>query len=213
MDATDKLKAGYEAFRNNHFEEHKEIYRDLVKNGQAPKTLLVSCSDSRVNPSTILNSDPGDLFIVRNVGNLVPPCKVDEQHHGVSSALEYGIKVLGIENIVIMGHAHCGAMQAVIDTENNPEALGTEFVHKWVQIARDAIKSPCCHSDSIKAGNRLPKEVNQASIVNSLNNLMSFPFVKERVENGTIKLHGWYFNMEDGTITAYDAEKNDFLPL
>jgi carbonic anhydrase len=180
VNSTEKLKAGYHTFRQKYFEENKETYNYLASEGQSPKTLLISCSDSRVDPSIILQTEPGELFTVRNVGNLVPPYENDASHyHGVSSALEFGVKVLEVENIMIMGHAQCGAIQATIDTEKNPDSLGTEFIHNWVEIAKQSFSTPRCCVDSIKSGNRIPTEIEQASIVNSMDNLMTFPFIQE----------------------------------
>jgi len=214
MKAVEKLKAGYANFRNGYFKENKDVFTDLVENGQHPKTLLVSCSDSRVDPTIILGTEPGEIFGVRNVGNLVPPHENDTAHyHGVSSALEYAVKVLKVENIMIMGHAHCGAIQAAINTENDPDKLGTEFVHHWVDIAHNVFENPCCCSESIKSGNRIPKEIEQASVVNSLNNLMTFDFVKDAVENKTLKIYGLHFDIETGNLQAYDRQTAQFGPL
>jgi len=213
MKSFEKIRSGYKEFFNDYFESHKATFQDLVQKGQRPKTLLISCSDSRVNPSVIMNADPGDIFSVRNVGNLVPPYEHDSHYHGVSSAIEYAVKVLHVENIIIMGHAHCGAIQAVVETENEPDALGTEFIQHWVDIARDALQNPCCCVESIKSGNRIPKEIEQASIVNSMNNLMTFPFVKESVEGKNLNIYGLYFDMENGELTAFDKDENCFIPM
>ncbi len=214
MDAVQKLKAGYEQFLSGYYQDHKDLFVDLVENGQHPKTLLVSCSDSRVEPSIILQNQPGEVFSIRNAGNFVPPHEDDPDHyHGVSSALEYAVKVLKVENIMIMGHAHCGAIQAAIDTEEDSEKLGTEFVHHWVGIAHEIFKNPCCCADSIKEGNRNPREVEFASIVNSMNNLMSFDFVKDGVENKELKIYGLHFNIESGELLAFDRNSGEFGPL
>jgi len=212
--STEKLKAGYQVFRDKYFKENKEIYHELVEKGQHPKTLLISCSDSRVEPSLILQTPPGELFTIRNVGNLVPPYEQDDHHyHGVSSALEYGVKVLKVENIMIMGHAHCGAIQAAIDTEGNPDSLGTEFLHHWVEIAQETFEKPRCCSESIKSGNRIPHEIEQASVVNSMDNLMTFPFIEKEVSAGNLKVYGLYFTIETGELTAYNRKTGQFGPL
>jgi len=213
MEAVKKLKEGYKKFLDGYYLEHIDTFNDLVENGQRPKTLLISCSDSRVDPSIIMQIGPGEIFAVRNVGNLVPPYEKDTHHHGVSSALEYGVKVLKVENIMIMGHAHCGAIQAAIDTENNQEALGTDFVHHWIGMVHNTFENPGCCAESIKAGNRIPEEIEKASIVNSMNNLMEFDFIKERVENKTLKIYGLHFDIESGTMTAFDRKTGEFGPL
>jgi carbonic anhydrase len=213
MDSADKLKDGYHSFRDGYFKDSRELFRKLAQKGQNPKTLLISCSDSRVDPTIILNTEPGDVFSVRNVGNLVPPHESDNHYHGVSSAVEYAVKVLEVENIMIMGHAHCGAIQAAIDTENDPESLGTEFVHNWVSLAQHAFTEPCCCKESIKSGNRIPVEIEQASIVNSMNNLMTFEFVKKRVEEKKLKIYGLHFDLETGDLTAFNRKTGEFGPL
>lgn len=214
MGSTDLLKAGYRNFRKKYFKANEETYHELVKKGQRPKTLLISCSDSRVDPSIIMQTPPGELFTIRNVGNLVPPYEPsDDQYHGVSSALEYGVKILKVENIIIMGHAHCGAIQAAIDTEGDPESLGTEFLHHWVDIAQEVFKAPQCCSASIHSGNRIPEEIEQASIVNSMNNLQTFPFVQEQVASGSLRIYGIYFQIETGKLTSYDKKLNRFISV
>ncbi|WP_028878216.1 carbonic anhydrase [Terasakiella pusilla] len=214
MKAIAKLKKGYQHFKANYFESHRADFENFVKEGQSPRTLLISCSDSRVDPTLILGTEPGEVFAVRNVGNLVPPHENDPNHyHGVSSALEYAVKVLKVENIMIMGHAQCGAIQAAIDTEHNPDKLGTEFVHHWVDIAHEAFKNPCCCAESIKSGNRIPREIEQASIVNSLNNLMTFNFVADRVESKELKIYGLHFDLKTGELSAYDRKTGEFGPL
>ncbi len=210
MEAVKKLQEGYRAFLNGYYQENKEKFLDLSENGQRPKTLLISCSDSRVDPGVILQSEPGEVFSVRNVGNLVPPYENDTHHHGVSSALEYGVKVLKVENIMIMGHAKCGAIQAAIDTEHNPEALATDFVHHWIGMVHHVFDHPCCCADSIKSGNRIPEEVEQASIVNSMNNLMEFDFIRESVEAKRLKLYGLHFDIESGTLKSFDRKTGRF---
>lgn len=214
MKAIAKLKKGYQHFKANYFESHRADFENFVKEGQSPRTLLISCSDSRVDPTLILGTEPGEVFAVRNVGNLVPPHENDPNHyHSVSSALEYAVKVLKVENIMIMGHAQCGAIQAAIDTEHNPDKLGTEFVHHWVDIAHEAFKNPCCCAESIKSGNRIPREIEQASIVNSLNNLMTFNFVADRVESKELKIYGLHFDLKTGELSAYDRKTGEFGPL
>lgn len=208
------LKKGHDVFLEGYYADHQETYRDLVAHGQSPKTLMISCSDSRVAPSAILQTAPGEIFSVRNVGNLVPPYEHDvDYYHGVSSALEYGVKVLKVENIIIMGHAHCGAIKAAIDTENVVDRNQSEFIHHWVDIAQKAMKDPCCCKTSIKAGNRIPHEVEQASVVNSMHNLMTFPFIKAAVEAKELSISGLYFNIGTGELSVFDPASEGFVPL
>lgn len=213
METKAKLLEGYKTFRADHFNKFKEEYHRLAEMGQEPTTLVISCSDSRVNPTTILNSDPGEIFVVRNVGNIVPPYEDDQAYHGISSALEYGVMVLGIRTIIILGHANCGAVKAAIDTENDPNKLPTHFVQKWVGVAHNAMKHPMCCCDSINSGNRDQKDIEQASIMNSIANLSTYTFLKEKIEKGDIKVHGWYFDIDSGDLSGFDQEKGCFEPL
>lgn len=213
MEAVNKLKVGYLKFLQGYYEKNKKTFADLVSKGQHPKTLLVSCADSRVEPHLIMQNEPGEIFAIRNVGNLVPPHETDQGYHGVSSAVEYAVKVLKVENIMIMGHANCGAIQAAIDTEKDPDVLGTEYVHHWVDIAHEVFRNPCYCEDSINSGNRIPREIEYASIVNSMNNLLTFDFVKDRVETKELKIYGLHFDIETGILLAFDRKSGKFGPL
>jgi carbonic anhydrase len=197
-----KLLAGYKSFREHYFAEHREMLQRLMAGAQAPRALMIACSDSRIDPALKFGADPGDLFMVRNVANLVPPYHPDGDFHGTSAALEFGVKVLRVKNIIVMGHAKCGGIGALIRHE---EAEATDFVAAWMKMvaaARDralAVAGPDAPEDEIQ------RLVEQEAVKDSLANLMTFPWVKERVMAGETKLHGWYFDLATGTLHVMDS--------
>jgi carbonic anhydrase len=203
-----RFAQGYRNFRLNYFEENNRLFSEL-RSGQSPKVMLVACCDSRVEPAIILGSEPGDLFIVRNIANLIPPYEPDEHHHGTSAALEFAVKNLGVNHVVVMGHAECGGIAAALAGELGGE---TEFIGPWVSMVgpiRDAVVE--------EAGSRPVSEqqrlLEQRSIAHSLENLRTFPFVRERMAQGELFIHGWYFDIHTGDLLAYDADKEAFGPL
>lgn len=201
--------SGYKKFRQKYFENNNQLYEEL-KDGQKPKMLVVGCSDSRVDPAIVLNCKPGDLFVVRNVANLVPPFENDSGHHGTSAALEFGVLGLGIRHIIVFGHSGCGGIQALV---TNPKSLsGQNFVSRWMEIASDA------HTHTVDNHGHLPidqqiENCAHLALINSLNNLFTFPWIKERVEGGQLFLHAWYFNIDTGIIEKFDAEQQKFIEL
>ncbi len=202
---------GYQKFRSQHFAEGDTFYADLVRQGQHPKALMIACSDSRVDPALVMNCQPGDVFVVRNVANLVPPYEQDFSYHGTSAALEFGVTVLGIPHVILFGHTMCGGIQSLFD--HSCEKCGSKsFLHTWMGLARGA-------HDQIEdkyADRSLEERVTlcgQYSLVNSLNNLRTFPWIQERVDQGSLHVHAWNFNMSDGVIEAYDAVSGEFRPI
>lgn len=188
------LLDGYKRFYNRYFIEQPEIYENLVKDGQSPKTLVIACSDSRVEPSILMDTQPGDIFVIRNVANLVPPFDSDKSHcHGTSAAIEYAVKHLQVENIVVLGHSDCGGIKTLIEHHNHEH----DFIDTWLDIAdTKEMRTLCEHPDSEQACALCEKEAVHISV----DNLMTFPFVAEAVEAGALELHGWYFNLKTGSI-------------
>ncbi|HSI96126.1 MAG: carbonic anhydrase [Methylophilaceae bacterium] len=209
MDDIKKFIAGFRRFQENYFGQNKALFRQL-KQGQRPGTMVISCSDSRVDPAILTDCQPGDLFVVRNVANLVPPYEKGAGLHGVSTALEFGVRSLEVEHIIVLGHRQCGGIQALMQ-DGTPESKG-EFIGNWVNIASRA-------KERVRA--ELPQATpqeqvcacEQASILVSLENLLTFPWIKERVEQGKLKLHGWLFDIEHGELVAYDATIGKFESL
>ena len=210
------LIEGFKNFKKNYFEKNKLFFDRLVKNGQKPKVMIISCSDARVDPSTIFNAKPGELFIVRNVANLVPPYAPNEGVHGVSAAIEFAVLDLKVEHIIILGHAFCGGISALCKSckleqegiqgtnENNKE-----FIDNWVNISKNAI---------IKLNLKnwpgsMQHIAERESILNSLNNLMTFPWVFELVKKNNLTIHGWWFDIENGSLWNVDKKNNKFAKL
>ncbi|MEN3974403.1 carbonic anhydrase [Emcibacter sp. SYSU 3D8] len=203
-----RFAQGYRSFRQNYFEKNRQLFQQL-RDGQTPKVMLVSCCDSRVEPSLILDAGPGDLFIARNIANLIPPYEPDMHHHGTSAALEFAVKNLGVSHIVVMGHAECGGIAAALAGELAGES---QFIGTWVSMI-----SPIRNAVLKEAGDRPVAEqqrlLEQRSIVQSLRNLDSFPFVVERVQAGSLFIHGWWFDIHSGDLLAYDSASDAFGPL
>lgn len=205
MPNTPELIAGFGRFKATYFGEDASLYESM-KTGQHPKTLMIACCDSRVDPSILTGSQPGELFTVRNVANLVPPCVSAPTHHGTSSAIEYAVKGLHVQNIIVMGHANCGGINALWNSESEDD---TQFIHRWVSIAQPAKKWVQLHHAQDTNDEQL-RACEQRSILVSLDNLLSFDFVRKRVEEGTLTLYGWFFDLEEGNLYRYDAKTDGF---
>lgn len=197
----EKLLAGYLKFRTNHWPEHHKLFKSLAARGQQPKALVISCVDSRVDPAVVFDAVPGEILTVRNVANLVPPYEPDIAYHGTSAALEFGVKVLEIPHIVVLGHSSCGGVQALLRglTDN-----AHDFIAPWMEIAASARRQAlacidpgqqqeCCEHEAIKL---------------SLKNLMTFPWIAERVSTGRLVLHGMWFSIGTGTLRLLQPDGN-----
>lgn len=192
----DRLIAGFKSFRETYYEEQPDFYRSLVEKGQKPDVMVIACSDSRVNPSIIAKAEPGELFIVRNVANLVPPYEPDSHYHGTSAAIEFAVRDLNVEHIIVLGHSHCGGIRCLC--EGHEDAKNREFIDGWMSIVEQA------RDDSLK-GEAQRRNVEREAVKVSLDNLLTFPWVKRRVEDGRLKLHGWLFDLEAGELLAHEA--------
>lgn len=204
-----KFLSGFKKFQKTFFQNNTDLYSKLAV-GQNPKTLLVGCCDSRVDPVMITGSDPGDLFVVRNVANLIAPYAPDKGHHGVSAAIEYAVKVLKVENIVVLGHVQCGGIRALMTMAPDDESF--EFIAPWMSIAIRAREK----SLKLFGSNDLETQCRyceHASILVSLENLVTYPWVKESLLSGQLSLNGWYFDFVTGQLTGYNPENNEFEAL
>jgi carbonic anhydrase len=188
-----RLINGFEAFREEYYQDQPNFYRNLVENGQHPKTMVIACSDSRVNPSIISKADPGELFIVRNVANLVPPYAPDVSYHGTSAAIEFAVRDLKVEDIIVLGHSHCGGIQVLCEEE--PGKKTREFIRSWMSIVEEA------RDDSLEGDAQL-RHVEREAVKVSLGNLRTFPWLKERLDKGDLVLHGWLFDLEVGELVS-----------
>lgn len=209
MQDINKFIAGFKQFQRSYFGENQELF-DKLKQSQQPRTLIISCCDSRVDPAILTRSEPGDLFVVRNVANLVPPCEVGGGHHGISAALEFGVCSLGVKHIIVLGHSQCGGIRALMEDSYGSEEGG--FISQWMNIAepaREKVRRELPH----KPFDLQARACEQAAILLSLENLLSFPWIAQRVSNGTLSLHGWYFDMSQGELLGYDAATQTLIPL
>jgi carbonic anhydrase len=209
MEDIARFIAGFKRFRQHYFDPHEQRFASLQQ-GQKPKVLVIGCSDSRVDPAILTGCAPGELFVVRNVANLVPPCQHDSHHHGVSAALEYAVCHLEIEHIIILGHSGCGGIGALIHGVDNGRPA--DFIGPWVGIAQRA-KEQVLKELSGKEPDKQARACEQAAILVSLENLLSFPWISERVDAGTLCLHGWYFDIAVGQLYSYAPEAAGFALL
>ena len=195
MSETKKLLKGFARFREAYFEKDTLLFQQLSTRGQSPHTLLIACSDSRVDPGLLFGVKPGELFVVRNVANLVPPYQPDTRLHGTSSAIEFAVRDLKVSQIIVLGHSNCGGIHALC-RHLKGEVLDREFIERWVSIAADAV-SP--HVDN------LPQDAEQAAIIASVENLKTFPWIDEQIKSGDLTLHGWWFDLALGELSIVSS--------
>ena len=195
------LVDGYRRFRARGYVEQKARFDRLASDGQAPPVMIISCCDSRVDPATVFDTVPGQVFALRNVANLVPPYETGGGQHGVSAAIEFGVLGLGVKHIVVLGHAQCGGIKAALEGG----APGLTFVTKWMEIIRDT-RNRVVEADHDDPQSALEHE----SIRVSLQNLRSFPFIAERETVGDLKLHGAFFAIADGDLQILDEASGQF---
>lgn len=206
-----ELLQGFQRFRVKSFEPNRELFNRLAMQGQTPRTLLVGCSDSRVDPAILTDSAPGDLFVVRNVANLVPPHETTGRYHGTSAALEFAVCNLKVHNIIILGHSRCGGIRALLEGYGENDE-GEGFIAPWVKIAASA-RDEVLQRWPDASNEFKQRACERAGIRASLTNLMTFPFIRQRVEQGELKLYGWYYDLENGELMQYDSEKDRFYDL
>jgi len=201
---SEKLFKGVIDFKNEDFEKNKELFEEL-KEGQKPHTFYIGCSDSRIVPNLITNTMPGEVFVLRNIANIIPPYEINDGTYKCSaSILEYAVKYLEVENILVCGHSNCGGLKALFYPEEKLNAL--PFVKKWLELVDD-VKEAVIDIKDIKLRSWKAEQLN---IVKQLDNLMTYPFVKERVKSGKLNLIGWYYVIESGEVYNYNKEKNKF---
>lgn len=204
-----RLVEGFKRFRAQYFDGDNSIYQELSRSGQSPKTLVIGCSDSRVDPAILASASPGELFIIRNVANLVPPFEEHGGLHGVSSAIEFAVVNLKVNNVVILGHRQCGGIRALMLGMDNPPP---SFISRWVSIAEEAkqtvlrkhadldIEEQCAHCE-------------RESIRVSMRNLTTFPFVAQAMRERGMNLVGAYFDIESGQLLELSDLNGQFAPV
>ena len=197
-----QLEEGLRRFRREAFPRFREHYRRLVAEGQRPSTLFLGCADSRVVPDLLTSTLPGDLFVIRNVGNLVPPFEPGSGYHETLAGIEFATLVLEVKDIVVCGHSHCGAIKALL----TPERDDTPNLTRWLEHARPAVVD-------VEVTEANLRKTEMRSIVLQLERLMGFPTVRERVDRGALCLHGWYYVIEEGQVLGLDTDSGEFRPL
>ena len=197
----ERLMQGYAAFRAGRFQSENERYRHLAETGQKPTVMVIACCDSRAAPELIFDASPGEIFVVRNVANLVPPYKPDGEYHGTSSALEFGIMGLEVENVVVMGHGRCGGIAAALKEGGSPLSPG-DFIGKWISLLEKPVEA--CRCEDIADMGERQQRLEHLSIANSLANLRTFPCVRALEGLGRIRLHGVWFDIALGELHVLD---------
>jgi carbonic anhydrase len=204
-----RLVEGYRSFATGRLPDERERFERLAQTGQRPEVMVIGCCDSRVPPEVIFDASPGELFVVRNVANLVPPYETNGDFHGTSAALEFAVQALKVKHIVVLGHARCGGVRAFAAEGTEPLSPG-DFIGKWMSLIAPAVEH---------AGPKTPDpesyltRLEMASVELSLRNLMTFPCVRILTERGRLKLHGAYFGVATGVLMIRDSETGAFAPV
>lgn len=208
MNEIKKLIEGFQRFRAHHYERDGTPFKQLVSQGQSPKIMVIACCDARVDPAIVTDCDPGDLFVVRNVANLVPPFEEGGGYHGTSAALEFAVRCLNVQHVIVMGHAHCGGIRALLGNIRFEGGAG-QFITPWMSIAEGARREVAATHAAEDADARAAA-CEQAAVRISIRNLMTFPFVQDAVAAGRLHLHGWYFDLDGGELLGYDPATGGF---
>ncbi len=201
---------GHESFKDKKFKKYENKFLDLVENGQKAKVLFIACSDSRVDPVLITDSDPGDLFVLRNIGNFIPPFSPDNDYHATAAGIEYAVNVLKVTDIIVCGHSHCGAIESLYKDINSINLL---HVKRWLDLGVAAKK----HVEDNIANNASQREklvlTEKVSIIFQMKNLLTYPEVKSRVDSGKLALRGWYYKIRTGELEYFNDKDREFLPM
>lgn len=202
VSSIDGLIARARAFRSGPFERQQPLFRRLVREGQSPSIMMIACSDSRVDPSVIFDAEPGQIFMIRNVASLVPPNQPDEGCHGTSAALEFGVRELEVEDIVVLGHGHCGGIAVLLEGADKQTGgdSGFDYIGPWltcVSEVRDRVVTQMPQTPVSEAARTLEYE----TVRQSVRNLLTFPWIAKRVKERKLALHGWHFDVAEGTLS------------
>lgn len=203
----DRLVAGYREFMSGRYQSEAETYRRLARVGQTPETMIISCCDSRAAPELVFNAAPGELFVVRNVANLVPPYAPDDNFHSTSAALEFAVQSLKVKNIVVMGHGRCGGIRAALDPSAEPLSPG-DFIGKWMSLVSPAANE--VSSNKLMTESERQTALERISVRFSIGNLLTFPYVRSAHDDGKLALHGAWFDISSGELWVMDSETGDF---
>ncbi|WP_428667350.1 carbonic anhydrase [Reyranella sp.] len=202
--ALDRLLKGFADFRLGYYQDHLDLFEKLATEGQSPKILIIGCSDARVDPGILTQTRPGDIFTVRNVAAMVPPAlnPPDQAQHGTSAAIEFAVRGLDVEHVVVLGHALCGGIAALVDGAASAYAT-YDYLSTWTAVARN-VRDVAVHDLAGRSREEIVRAVEQAAVVNSVANLMTFPWLAERVDAGKLVLHAWWFNLIEGQLYAFN---------
>jgi len=206
----DSLVTGYRNFMTGRYVDERERYRVLAETGQKPQTLVIACCDSRAAPETIFGAGPGELFVVRNVANMVPPYEPDGQYHATSAALEFAVQALKVRDIIVIGHGRCGGIRAALDPNAEPLSPG-DFIGKWMGLLKPAAEQ--IQTNSVMTAGERQTALERVSIRNSIANLKTFPCVKILEERGKLNIHGAWFDISNGELWIMNRETRDFERL
>ena len=205
------LRDRYHRFKFRHFTPNQEHYEELAREGQHPETMIVSCCDSRCDPETIFSAMPGELFVVRNVANLVPPFETSGKYHGVSAALEFAALTLRVKDIVVLAHSGCGGVKACIDRDTIRQTEA-QFIANWMSLLDESRERLVAELDG-RPPEELCAAMEQETVRTSLNNLRTFPCIQILERKGRLSLHGAYFNIQTGVLTALNDATNEFISV
>jgi len=209
LDWKQNLIVGYQNFRTQGYKQHKSLYEQVGKHGQNPDAMVIACSDSRADPAIIFNAYPGEIFVLRNVANIVPPYDISSGYHGTSAAIEFAVTVLNVSAIVVMGHESCGGVAGYLDSLDNDtktkpdQECGHSFLNDWIQIL-DAAHVQLAATDAKNINSQ--RHMEYAGVRQSLVNLMSFPFIEKAVAAGDLSLLGAYFSIIEGRLLFVNKE-------
>lgn len=203
-----KIIKGYEAFREKYALGNASVMQSLSLYGQKPEIMVVACCDARVDPALLLQCDPGDLFVTRNVANIVPPYKKDDFHHGTSAALEFGICYLNIKHLILLGHSQCGGINALL---NSADSSSNDFINNWVAIIKEGNVIPA--NSDVKIGSKNHDYYAKLALQKSHQNCLSFPWIQERVSQQKLIIHLWFFDIQQGQIFSYCHREKAYYPL
>jgi carbonic anhydrase len=206
-----RLIEGAHKFQTGQFGNYRKLFRKLSREGQNPHTLFITCSDSRVLAELITQSKPGDLFVVKNIGNIVPPANVTGDTNSTAAAIEFAVENLRVSDIVICGHSQCGAISALLS--ETPVSNNTPHLRDWLRLAEPVLAMVKKEYGHLKTADERATAVAEENVLFGLDNLHSYPCVQERLMDGSLRLHGWFFHIATAGLFAYDPATKQFLPL
>lgn len=212
MHEIEKLIEGYKQFFHRYFVEGDETYQRLAREGQSPRIAMIACSDSRVDPSIITDAGLGELFVIRNVANLIPPYQPDDSsYHGTSAALEFAVNTLEVRHVVVFGHSKCAGIRALIE-DKYPEKGGQSFIRSWMQIASKVREDVVCNHGHLPFDQQ-SRLCERKAVEQSLKNLATFPWISDKLLVGKLYLHGWHLDLDEGKLYCYSHKEHVWNPI